>query len=113
MPAAGKPFASTAEGSALWLTSDRDRALHRRTAKGWEAVAVPAPPFGSAQRGPVSIESIKMFGADDVFVNTRPDIRALATPVLRHRLVLNFHARADNLDTDTIVERLLKVVKDE
>ncbi len=41
------------------------------------------------------------------------DIRALATPVLRHRLVLNFHARADNLDTDTIVERLLKFVKNE
>jgi MoxR-like ATPase len=41
------------------------------------------------------------------------DIRALATPVLRHRLVLNFHARADNLDSDTIVERLLKVIKDE
>ena len=41
------------------------------------------------------------------------DIRALAIPVLRHRLVLNFHARADNLDTDTIIERILKAVKDE
>ena len=41
------------------------------------------------------------------------DIRALAVPVLRHRLVLNFHARADNLDSDTLVERLLRVVKNE
>ncbi len=41
------------------------------------------------------------------------DIRELALPVLRHRLVLNFHARAENLDTDMIVERLLNAVKNE
>ncbi|HZN33457.1 MAG TPA: MoxR family ATPase, partial [Pirellulaceae bacterium] len=38
------------------------------------------------------------------------DIQAVAAPVLRHRLVLNFHARADNLDADVLVERLLKLV---
>lgn len=38
------------------------------------------------------------------------DIQALAAPVLRHRLVLNFHARADNLDSDALIERLLKAV---
>ena len=38
------------------------------------------------------------------------DIQAVAAPVLRHRLVLNFHARADNLDADALVERLLKAV---
>ena len=38
------------------------------------------------------------------------DIRAIAAPALRHRLVLNFHARADNLDADALVERLLKLV---
>ena len=38
------------------------------------------------------------------------DIQAMAHPVLRHRLVLNFHARADNLDSDALIERLLKVV---
>lgn len=38
------------------------------------------------------------------------DIQAMAAPVLRHRLVLNFHARADNIDADTLVERLLKAV---
>jgi MoxR-like ATPase len=38
------------------------------------------------------------------------DLQALAAPVLRHRLVLNFHARADNLDADVLVERLLKFV---
>ena len=34
------------------------------------------------------------------------DVRALATPVLRHRLVLNFHARADGVDADALIERL-------
>ena len=35
------------------------------------------------------------------------DIRALAAPVLRHRLVLNFKSRAESLDTDALVKRLL------
>jgi MoxR-like ATPase len=38
------------------------------------------------------------------------DIQAVAAPVLRHRLVLNFHARADNIDADALVERLLRAV---
>ena len=38
------------------------------------------------------------------------DIQAVAAPVLRHRLVLNFHARADNVDSDALVERLLRSV---
>ncbi|HZL90841.1 MAG TPA: MoxR family ATPase [Pirellulaceae bacterium] len=38
------------------------------------------------------------------------DIQAMAAPVLRHRLVLNFHARADNVDSDALVERLLRAV---
>src|SRR5438067_3084518 len=38
------------------------------------------------------------------------DVRAVAVPVLRHRVVLNFHARAEGVDADTIIQRLLKVV---
>jgi MoxR-like ATPase len=38
------------------------------------------------------------------------DVRAVAVPVLRHRLVLNFHARAEGVDADTLVQRLIKVV---
>src|SRR6516162_9040740 len=41
------------------------------------------------------------------------DLKALAAPVLRHRLVLNFHARADKIDADTLVERLLGSVPQE
>ena len=39
------------------------------------------------------------------------DVAALAHPVLRHRLVLNFHGRADNIDSDDIIDSLLKHVK--
>jgi MoxR-like ATPase len=38
------------------------------------------------------------------------DIQAMAHPVLRHRLVLNFHARADNIDSDRLISRLLEGV---
>jgi MoxR-like ATPase len=34
----------------------------------------------------------------------------VALPVLRHRIVLNFQAEADGVDTDQIVARLLEAV---
>jgi MoxR-like ATPase len=39
------------------------------------------------------------------------DVRAIAPPVLRHRLVTNFHAEADGVTTDELVARLLAAVK--
>jgi MoxR-like ATPase len=39
------------------------------------------------------------------------DIRALALPVLRHRIVTNFNAEADNVSPNQIVDELLKEVK--
>lgn len=35
------------------------------------------------------------------------DVRAIALPVLRHRIVTSFHAEADGVGTDEIVRRLL------
>lgn len=35
------------------------------------------------------------------------DIRALTTPILRHRVLLNFHAESDRLTTDDLLLRLL------
>jgi MoxR-like ATPase len=35
------------------------------------------------------------------------DVTAVALPVLRHRILLNFQAEADGIDSDTIVARLL------
>jgi len=38
------------------------------------------------------------------------DVRAMAKPVLRHRLVTNFNAEADNISTVEIIEKLLEDV---
>ena len=39
------------------------------------------------------------------------DIRAVAFPVLRHRLLMNFQAEADGIDADQIIGRLLEEMK--
>jgi MoxR-like ATPase len=38
------------------------------------------------------------------------DVRALAQPVLRHRILLNFHAESERVTTAQIIEKLLEVV---
>jgi MoxR-like ATPase len=38
------------------------------------------------------------------------DITALAIPVLRHRVLLNFHAESDRIDSDEILGRLLQAM---
>ena len=41
---------------------------------------------------------------------TLDDIRTVAGPVLRHRLITNFNAEADGVTTDDLVEQLLEAV---
>jgi MoxR-like ATPase len=36
------------------------------------------------------------------------DILALAIPVLRHRILLNFHAESDRIDSDEVLRQLLQ-----
>jgi MoxR-like ATPase len=38
------------------------------------------------------------------------DVQALALPILRHRIVTNFYAEAEQLNADAIVARLLESV---
>ena len=38
------------------------------------------------------------------------DIRALALPVMRHRIITNFHAESEGRTTDELIEMLLKAV---
>jgi MoxR-like ATPase len=38
------------------------------------------------------------------------DIRALAHPVLRHRVLTNFHAQSEGITSDTLIDRLLEHV---
>jgi MoxR-like ATPase len=39
---------------------------------------------------------------------TYDDITSLATPVLRHRILLNFHAESERIDTDEVLRRLIE-----
>jgi MoxR-like ATPase len=39
---------------------------------------------------------------------TYEDIAALAVPVLRHRILLNFHAESERIDSDQILTRLIE-----
>jgi MoxR-like ATPase len=38
------------------------------------------------------------------------DIKAMAHPVLRHRVLLNFHAQSEGIVTDTLIDRLLESI---
>ena len=38
------------------------------------------------------------------------DIRALAPPVFRHRILTNFHAESERITTDKLIEQLLDAV---
>ena len=38
------------------------------------------------------------------------DIRAVAHPVLRHRIICNFSAEAEGITSDTVIDRLLESI---
>ncbi len=42
---------------------------------------------------------------------TLDDIRTLAYPTLRHRLLLNYRAEAEGISVETVIQRLLDVIK--
>ena len=44
---------------------------------------------------------------------TPADIQAVAHPVLRHRLITNFNAEADNVTTDELIDKLIDMIKPE
>ena len=48
-----------------------------------------------------------MHGRYHVSIN---DIRALAAPTLRHRIVTNFYAESEGIDTETVIQRLVESV---
>jgi len=40
------------------------------------------------------------------------DVKQMAKPVLRHRIITNFNADAEGVDTDSVIEKLLGTVKE-
>lgn len=69
--------------------------------------------YGSSPRGAQSlILASKVFALLDGRYNvSREDVQRAAKPALRHRILLNFEAEADGIDSDQIIERLMDHVK--
>ncbi|MBI3928319.1 MAG: AAA family ATPase, partial [Armatimonadetes bacterium] len=68
--------------------------------------------FGSSPRG---AQGLLMAGKVRALTEGRfnlafEDIRALAAPTLRHRLILSFEGEAEGIDTDRLIEELLEEV---
>jgi MoxR-like ATPase len=77
-----------------------------------------APDFAREQlawgAGPRASQFLILGAKARALVHGRPhvaleDIRALAKPVLRHRIVVNFAAESDGITSDQIIEKLLEV----
>ncbi|MEO7135885.1 MAG: MoxR family ATPase [Vicinamibacterales bacterium] len=65
--------------------------------------------------GPRAGQSLLLAGKARAVLHGRPvvsleDVRAVAPPVLRHRILVNFQAEADGVDAEQIVSRLLSTV---
>jgi MoxR-like ATPase len=65
--------------------------------------------------GPRAGQSLLLAGKARAVLKGRPavsldDIRAVAPPVLRHRILVNFQAEADGIDAEQVVSRLLAAV---
>jgi MoxR-like ATPase len=65
--------------------------------------------------GPRAGQALLLAGKARAVMNGRPavsleDVRAVAAPVLRHRVLVNFEAEAEGVDAETIVSRLLEAI---
>lgn len=69
--------------------------------------------LGASPRG---IQSLMLAAKVKALLNERfavgiDDIRAVALPVLRHRIVTNFHAQASGINADALVNEVLAAIK--
>ncbi|HEV3023931.1 MAG TPA: AAA family ATPase, partial [Pirellulales bacterium] len=89
-------------------------ALVRQTRVG----EVGAPDFIEDQlnwgAGPRAVQNLILGGKARALLHGRThvstdDVQALARPVLRHRLVVNFAAESDGVTTDSLVDRLIAI----
>jgi MoxR-like ATPase len=68
--------------------------------------------FGASPRASIALyrcSRIQALFAGRSFV-TPEDVKAIALPVLRHRIVLSYEAEADGLDSDAVISRILTFV---
>ncbi|MFN0040222.1 MAG: AAA family ATPase [Burkholderiales bacterium] len=101
------PIAVPVQDYAIRITL----ALHPETGEAHE-MAKRFVRFGPSPRGAQAL----ILGAKvNALINNRvyvagEDIRAVALPALRHRVLLNFEAEAERIDTDHIVRKVLESV---
>jgi MoxR-like ATPase len=70
--------------------------------------------FGSSPRGVQSLilgAKVNALMSDRVHVSCE-DVRAVTMPALRHRVLLNFEAEAERIETDDILQRILESVEE-
>jgi MoxR-like ATPase len=89
--------------------------LVRATRVGTPEAAAPASEYLSWGAGPRAAQDLIRGAKTRALLEGREtpslaDVRRLAHPVLRHRLVTNFHAEAENVGKDRIVDLILAEV---
>ena len=90
-------------------------ALARATRPGPQAPAF-IREFVSWGAGPRASQYLVLAGKarailDGRFAVSTDDVRALARPTLEHRLIVNYKAEAEGLSSQSLVDRLVDVVK--
>ena len=70
--------------------------------------------LGDVSRLPASLKVLleNMLRHEDGKTVTTDDIKAVAHPVLRHRIITNFTAQAEGKENDDVIDELLKLVKE-
>lgn len=89
--------------------------LVRATRVGTEEAVAPASEYLSWGAGPRAAQDLIRGAKTRALLEGREtpslaDVRRLAHPVLRHRLVTNFHAEAENVGKDRIIDLVLAQV---
>ena len=92
-----------------------DVQLVRATRVGTPEAAAAAAEFLAWGAGPRAAQDLIRGAKTRALLDGREtpsleDVRRLAHPVLRHRLVTNFHAEAESVAKDTIIDRILDEV---
>jgi len=83
-----------------------------------ELVAEPTKKFVRFGASPRGIQAL-ILGAkirailDERFHVAREDLKAMAKPVLRHRLILNFEGQAEGVSTDDVIDQILQHVRED
>ncbi len=69
--------------------------------------------YGSSPRGAQALILAAKIRAilDHRYHVSREDLRAVAAPALRHRLILNFEGQAENIQADDIIEDVIKSIE--